>query len=131
MLFVGHSNAALIPLLDLAQRQAGWLPISAMNYVAEYLNMPRIRVYEVATFYTMFNRDPMGKYHVQVCTTTPCMLRGAEDVQHYIEKKLGIKNGETTKDGLFTLSVVECLGACVNAPMLQVRHIPSSIFQEH
>ncbi|OQR73977.1 NADH dehydrogenase-like [Tropilaelaps mercedesae] len=116
----GHSNAALIPLLDLAQRQFGWLPISAMNYVADYLGMARMRVYEVATFYTMFNRDPMGKYHIQVCTTTPCMLRGGEDVQHRIEKKLGIRNGETTKDGLFTLNVVECLGACVNAPMMQV-----------
>jgi len=116
----GHSNAALIPLLDLAQRQFGWLPIAAMNYVADYLKMPRIRAYEVATFYTMFNRDPMGKYHVQVCTTTPCMLRGAEDIQAHIEKKLGIKNGETTKDNLFTLSVVECLGACVNAPMIQI-----------
>ncbi|XP_018495945.1 probable NADH dehydrogenase [ubiquinone] flavoprotein 2, mitochondrial [Galendromus occidentalis] len=116
----GHSNAALLPLLDLAQRQAGWLPISAMNYVAEYLGMPRIRVYEVATFYTMYNREPVGKFHIQICTTTPCMLRGAEDVQAHIEKKLAIKNGETTKDGLFTLSVVECLGACVNAPMLQI-----------
>ncbi|XP_022667910.1 probable NADH dehydrogenase [ubiquinone] flavoprotein 2, mitochondrial [Varroa jacobsoni] len=116
----GYSNAAVIPLLDLAQRQFGWLPISAMNYVADYLKMPRMRVYEVATFYTMFNRDPMGKYHIQVCTTTPCMLRGAEDIQAHIEQKLNIRNGETTKDGLFTLSVVECLGACVNAPMIQV-----------
>ncbi|XP_064489597.1 probable NADH dehydrogenase [ubiquinone] flavoprotein 2, mitochondrial [Ornithodoros turicata] len=116
----GHQSAAVIPLLDLAQRQHGWLPISAMHYVADYLKMPRMRVYEVATFYTMFNRSPMGKYHVQVCTTTPCMLRGAEDIQRVIEKKLGIHDGQTTPDGLFTLSVVECLGACVNAPMIQV-----------
>lgn len=116
----GHRSAAVIPLLDLAQRQHGWLPISAMHYVAEYLGMPRMRVYEVATFYTMFNRSPMGKYHVQVCTTTPCMLRGAEDILAVVEKNLGIGHGETTKDGLFTLSVVECLGACVNAPMIQV-----------
>lgn len=116
----GHRSAAVIPLLDLAQRQHGWLPLTAMHYVADYLGMPRMRVYEVATFYTMFQRNPVGKYHVQVCTTTPCMLRGAEDIQAVIEKKLGIGPGETSKDGLFTLSVVECLGACVNAPMIQV-----------
>ncbi|KFM76843.1 NADH dehydrogenase [ubiquinone] flavoprotein 2, mitochondrial, partial [Stegodyphus mimosarum] len=116
----GHESAAVIPLLDLAQRQYGWLPISAMHYVADMLKMPRMRVYEVATFYTMFNREPIGKYHVQVCTTTPCMLRGAEDVLDRCKKNLGIDVGGTTKDGLFTLSVVECLGACVNAPMIQV-----------
>ncbi|KAH8030247.1 hypothetical protein HPB51_006679 [Rhipicephalus microplus] len=116
----GHKNAAVIPLLDLAQRQHGWLPLTAMHYVADYLGMPRMRVYEVATFYTMFMRQPVGRYHVQVCTTTPCMLRGAEDIQACVERKLGIRPGETTSDGLFTLSVVECLGACVNAPMLQV-----------
>lgn len=116
----GHQAAAVIPLLDLAQRQHGWLPISAMHKVAEILDMPRMRVYEVATFYTMFNRNPVGKYHVQVCTTTPCMLRGAEEVLECVKNKLGIKEGETTKDGMFTVSVVECLGACVNAPMIQV-----------
>lgn len=116
----GHQAAAVIPLLDLAQRQFGWLPISAMHYVADILKMPKMRVYEVATFYTMFNREPVGKYHIQVCTTTPCMLRGAEEVTERIEKNLGIKVGETTKEGMFTLNVVECLGACVNAPMIQV-----------
>lgn len=116
----GHETAAVIPLLDLAQRQYGWLPISAMHYVGDMLKMPHMRVYEVATFYTMFNREPVGKYHVQVCTTTPCMLRGAEDVAERCKKNLGIDVGGTTKDGLFTLSVVECLGACVNAPMLQI-----------
>lgn len=116
----GHEAAAVIPLLDLAQRQYGWLPISAMNYVADMLKMPHMRVYEVATFYTMFNREPTGKYHVQVCTTTPCMLRGAEEVTERCKKNLGIDVGGMTKDGLFTLSVVECLGACVNAPMLQI-----------
>ncbi|XP_067119875.1 probable NADH dehydrogenase [ubiquinone] flavoprotein 2, mitochondrial [Centruroides vittatus] len=116
----GHQAAAVIPLLDLAQRQHGWLPISAMHKVAEILDMPRMRVYEVATFYTMFNRNPVGKYHVQVCTTTPCMLRGAEEVLECVKNKLGVKEGETTKDGMFTVSVVECLGACVNAPMIQV-----------
>ncbi|EDO45969.1 predicted protein, partial [Nematostella vectensis] len=117
----GHEKAAVIPLLDLAQRQHdGWLPISAMNYVADFLNMPRMRVYEVATFYTMFNREPVGKYHVQVCTTTPCQLRNADDLLDTLKSKLGIKEGETSKDGMFTLTVVECLGACVNAPMMQI-----------
>uniref|UniRef100_A0A914GUD4 NADH dehydrogenase [ubiquinone] flavoprotein 2, mitochondrial n=1 Tax=Globodera rostochiensis TaxID=31243 RepID=A0A914GUD4_GLORO len=116
----GHKGAAAIPVLDLAQRQHGWLPISAMHEVARILEMPRMRVYEVATFYTMFNREPVGKYLLQVCGTTPCMLRGAETIIEAIEKKLGIKKGETTADGLFTLQEVECLGACVNAPMVQI-----------
>lgn len=116
----GHKAAAVIPLLDLAQRQIGWVPISAMNRVAEMLHMPKMRVYEVATFYTMFNREPVGKYHIQVCTTTPCMLRNAESIVDVITKKLGISDGETTKDKMFTLTIVECLGACVNAPMMQV-----------
>ncbi|ROT63415.1 putative NADH dehydrogenase [Penaeus vannamei] len=117
----GHRKAAVIPLLDLAQRQVGnWLPITAMHAVAKMLDMPRMRVYEVATFYTMFMRNPVGKYHIQVCTTTPCWLRGSDEVMKVIHDKLGIKVGETTKDGLFTLSEVECLGACVNAPMMQI-----------
>ncbi|KAH7728208.1 Protein F53F4.10 [Aphelenchoides avenae] len=116
----GHKHSAVIPVLDLAQRQHGWLPISAMHEVAKVLQMPRMRVYEVATFYTMFNREPVGKFFLQVCATTPCMLRGAETITETITKKLGIKPGETTKDGLFTLAEVECLGACVNAPMVQI-----------
>uniref|UniRef100_A0A7E4ZRG7 NADH-ubiquinone oxidoreductase 24 kDa subunit n=1 Tax=Panagrellus redivivus TaxID=6233 RepID=A0A7E4ZRG7_PANRE len=116
----GHKAGALMPVLDLAQRQNGWLPISAMNEVARVLKVPRMRVYEVATFYTMYNREPVGKYFLQVCATTPCMLRGAETITETISKKLGIKGGETTKDGLFTLLEVECLGACVNAPMIQI-----------
>ncbi|CAI5451518.1 unnamed protein product [Caenorhabditis angaria] len=116
----GHKAGALLPLLDLAQRQHGWLPISAMHEVARILEVPRMRAYEVATFYTMYNRQPMGKYFLQVCATTPCMLRGAETITETIEKKLGIHAGETTKDGLFTLAEVECLGACVNAPMIQI-----------
>jgi len=117
----GHKRAAVIPLLDLAQRQVGgWLPLTAMHAVATLLEMPRMRVYEVATFYTMFMRNPVGKYHLQVCTTTPCWLRGSDDIMATLKSKLGITVGETTKDGLFTISEVECLGACVNAPMVQI-----------
>lgn len=117
----GHKRAAVIPLLDLAQRQnGGWLPIAAMHHVAEVIGMPRMRVYEVATFYTMFIRNPVGKYNVQVCTTTPCWLRGSDEIVEAIKKKLGINVGETTKDKMFTLAEVECLGACVNAPMVQI-----------
>lgn len=116
----GHQSAAVIPILDLAQRQHGWLPISAMNCVAEILKMPRMRVYEVATFYTMFNREPVGKFLIQICTTTPCMLCDSDSILNAIRSKLGIDVGETTPDGLFTLNEVECLGACVNAPMVQI-----------
>ena len=116
----GHKAAAAIPVLDLAQRQHGWLPLSAMNKVAELLDMSRMRVYEVATFYTMFNREPVGKYHIQICTTTPCMLCNSTGILNCIQSKLGIEVGGTTSDGLFTLSEVECLGACVNAPMVQI-----------
>ena len=119
---VGHQAAAVIPLLDLAQRQHGWLPISAMHVVADILKMPKMRVYEVATFYTMFNRSPVGKYFVQICTTSPCILGGvgSDVILEAIKKNLGIDGGETTKDGMFTLLEVECLGACVNAPMVQI-----------
>jgi NADH dehydrogenase (ubiquinone) flavoprotein 2 len=116
----GHKAAAVIPVLDLAQRQHGWLPLSAMDKVAEVLKMPKMRVYEVATFYTMFIREPIGKYHIQICTTTPCWLQGSDDIVKTLEKELGIHMGETTKDRMFTLSDVECLGACANAPMLQI-----------
>merc|ERR1712212_1032182 len=117
----GHKKAAVIPLLDLAQRQHGnWLPLTAMHEVAKLLNMPRMRVYEVATFYTMFMRNPIGKYHIQICTTTPCWLRGSDEILAAVKDNLGIGVGETTKDKLFTISEVECLGACVNAPMIQI-----------
>merc|ERR1712142_709512 len=117
----GHKRAAVIPMLDLAQRQnGGWLPISAMHHVAEVIGMPRMRVYEVATFYTMFMRNPVGKYHIQICTTTPCWLRGSDEILTAIKENLNIKVGETSKDKMFTLSEVECLGACVNAPMVQI-----------
>jgi NADH-quinone oxidoreductase subunit E len=116
-----RQQSAVLPLLDLAQRQSGgWLPLAAMHYVADMLEMPRIRVYEVATFYTMFQLRPVGRYLLQACTTTPCWLRGSDEIVGACEAKLGIGMGETTADGLFTLIEVECLGACVNAPILQV-----------
>ncbi|CAL8369580.1 unnamed protein product [Boreogadus saida] len=117
---VGHKQAATIPVLDLAQRQHGWLPISAMNKVAEVLEVAPMRVYEVATFYTMFLRQPVGKYFIQICTTTPCMLCNSDSILEALKTKLGIKVGETTPDKMFTLIEVECLGACVNAPMVQI-----------
>jgi NADH-quinone oxidoreductase E subunit len=116
----GRQASAVLPLLWIAQEQHGWLPRAAMDYVAEILEMPPIRVYEVATFYTMFNLRPVGRYLLQACTTTPCWLRGSDDVVGACERKLGIGVGGTTPDGLFTLVEVECLGACVNAPILQV-----------
>ena len=122
----GRQMSASIPLLDLAQRQVGaetntqgWLPIPVMEFVGRELDMPYVRVLEVATFYTMFNRRPVGRYHVQVCGTTPCMLRGSDDVFAACKKR-GLKKGHTTEDGLFTLTEVECLGACANAPMVQI-----------
>jgi NADH-quinone oxidoreductase E subunit len=117
----GRQASAVLPLLDLAQRQhGGWLPRAAMDRVAELLGMAPIRVYEVATFYTMLNLRPVGRYLLQACTTTPCWLRGSEQVVSACEEKLGINVGGTTSDGLFTLVEVECLGACVSAPILQV-----------
>mmetsp|Transcript_5501 Transcript_5501/g.9688 ORF Transcript_5501/g.9688 Transcript_5501/m.9688 type:complete len:279 (-) Transcript_5501:2443-3279(-) len=118
---VNYKASAVIPVLDLAQRQCGgWLPLAAMNKVARILEMPPMRVYEVATFYTMFNREKIGKYNVQVCTTTPCMVRGGYEILKACEDTLGIKVGGDTPDGLFHLMEVECLGACVNAPMIQI-----------
>ncbi|KAH0830518.1 thioredoxin-like [2Fe-2S] ferredoxin-domain-containing protein [Lanmaoa asiatica] len=117
-----YKKAAVIPLLDLGQRQnKGWTSISVMNYVAKLLEMPPMRVYEVATFYTMFNREPIGKNFVQVCTTTPCMLRGSTEILNTVCSHLGgIKPGATTGDGKFTVIEVECQGACSNAPMMVV-----------
>jgi NADH-quinone oxidoreductase E subunit len=117
----GRQASAVLPLLWIAQYQNdGWLPRAAMDYVAKILGMAPIRVYEVATFYTMFNLRPVGRYLLQACTTTPCWLRGSDAVVEASERKLGIGIGGTTPDGLFTLVEVECLGACVNAPILQV-----------
>jgi NADH-quinone oxidoreductase subunit E len=117
----GRQASAVLPLLDLAQRQVGgWLPRAAMDHVARVLDMAPIRVYEVATFYTMFNLEPVGKYLLQVCRTTPCWLRGADKLTETCRRKLGIGLKQTTTDGKFTLVEVECLGACVNAPVVQV-----------
>ncbi|HWK47848.1 MAG TPA: NADH-quinone oxidoreductase subunit NuoE [Stellaceae bacterium] len=117
----GRQASAVLPLLYIAQRQHhGWLPRAAMDRVAVILDMAAIRVYEVATFYTMFNLKPVGKYHLQICTTTPCMLRDSDSVVATCERKLGIHEGQVTPDGLFSMIEVECLGACVNAPVIQV-----------
>ena len=117
----GRQASAVMPLLDLAQRQSGgWLPRAAMDHVADMLDMAPIRVYEVATFYTMYNLEPVGEHVVQVCTTTPCALRGCAAVVDACRSELGIDFGETSEDGKFTLLEVECLGACVNAPMMQI-----------
>ena len=113
--------SALLPLLDLAQRQHNnWLPKAAMSEIAEILDLPMIKVLEVATFYTMYNLYPVGENLLQVCTTTPCWLRGSDDIVSVCKNKLGIGFGETTKDNKFTLLEVECLGACANAPMVQI-----------
>ncbi|MGD9535751.1 MAG: NADH-quinone oxidoreductase subunit NuoE [Alphaproteobacteria bacterium] len=117
----GRQASAVLPLLDLAQRQnGGWLPRAAMDHVASVLSMAPIKVYEVATFYTMFNLKPVGRHLVQLCRTTPCWLRGSEDLRYVAQQELGIGLNQTTADGLFTLVEVECLGACVNAPMVQI-----------
>ena len=117
----GRQQSAVMPLLDLAQRQMGnWLPRAAMDYVADLLAMPRIKAYEVATFYSMYNLKPVGRHFIQVCTTTPCWLVGSEAIVETCKKRLGIGLGETTPDGKFTLIEVECLGACVNAPMMMI-----------
>ena len=114
-------KSGMLPILDLAQRQnGGWLSQEALDYVAEFLRVPAIRVYEVATFYSMFNLQPIGKYFIQVCRTTPCWLRGSDAVTDACRQHLDINLGETTEDRLFTLVEVECLGACVNAPMVQI-----------
>ena len=129
----GRQQSATMPLLDLAQRQiaetgpygdlptgGGWIPRAAMDTIAEIVGVPPIKVYEVATFYSMYNLEPVGKYLIQFCGTTPCWLCGSGPVMETVEKELGIGHGETTSDGYFTLMEVECLGACSNAPMVQI-----------
>ena len=122
----GRQRSAVMPLLDLAQRQVGaetntqgWLPLAVMEFVAAELGMPVIRVVEVATFYFMYNLIPVGKFHVQVCGTTPCMLRGSDDIMAACKSR-GMSKGHTTDDGLFTLTEVECMGNCSSAPMVQI-----------
>ena len=117
----GKHKSALIPLLHMAQDEnGGWLSVDAMDYVAGLLNILPIEVYEVATFYSMFNLKPVGKYLFEVCRTGPCMLNGSDEIIDYIKEKLSIQEGETTPDGLFTLKPAECLGACGYAPMMQL-----------
>lgn len=129
----GREHSAIMPLLDLAQRQVaktgpfgdlptggGWIPRAAMDKIAEICSKPPIKIYEVATFYSMYNLEPVGRYLVQLCTTTPCWLCGSSDVVNACLNHLGIKMGQTTEDGYFTLMEVECLGACTNAPMVQI-----------
>jgi len=124
----GKQKSALLPVLHLAQQEfGGWLDVPVMDYVAGLLKLDPIEVYEVATFYSMYNLKPVGRYMFEVCQTGPCMLRGSDDIIHYIYEKLSIKPGETTKDGLFTLKTVECLGACGYAPMMQM----GKTFREH
>ncbi len=124
----GKQKSALIPLLHIAQEQNnGWLDVPVMDHVAELLHIKPIEVYEVATFYTMFNMKPVGKYVFEVCRTGPCMLNGSDQIIDYIKQKLSISEGETTPDGMFTLKPAECLGACGYAPMMQLgKH-----FKEH
>jgi NADH dehydrogenase (ubiquinone) flavoprotein 2 len=128
----GKQKSAVMPLLDLVQRQiadegakakvpyGGWVPRAAMDHIAQLLDMPKVKVYEVASFYSMYNTAPVGKYLVQVCTTTPCWLCGSDEVVKACKEHMGVGMGESTPDGLFTLVEVECLGACVNAPMVQI-----------
>jgi len=124
----GKQKSALLPMLHLAQQEfGGWLSVETMDYVASLLNLEPIEVYEVATFYSMYNLKPVGRYMFEVCQTGPCMLCGSDDIIAYIGEKLNIKPGETTADGMFSLKTVECLGACGYAPMMQM----GKIFREH
>ena len=124
----GKQKSALLPVLHLAQQEfGGWLDVSTMDYVASLLHIQPIEVYEVATFYSMYNLKPVGKYVFEVCQTGPCMVNGSDNIINYIQQKLNIGIGETTNDGLFTLKVVECLGACGYAPMMQL----GKTYREH
>jgi len=124
----GKQKSAVLPVLHLAQQEfGGWLSPEVMDYVASLLKLEPIEVYEVATFYSMYNLKPVGRYVFEVCQTGPCMIKGSDDIINYITTKLGIKPGETTTDGMFTLKTVECLGACGYAPMMQM----GKYFKEH
>jgi len=124
----GKQKSALLPVLHIAQQEFGnWLDVPVMDYVASLLQLDPIEVYEVATFYSMYNLKPVGRYMFEVCQTGPCMLNGSDDIIQYIYEKLGIKPGETSSDGMFTLKTVECLGACGYAPMMQM----GKTYREH
>ena len=124
----GKQKSALLPVLHIAQEENnGWLIVEAMDYVAELLQLKPIEVYEVATFYSMYNLKPVGRYIFEVCQTGPCMIKGSDEIITYIKEKLGIGVGETTADGMFTLKTVECLGACGYAPMMQM----GKYYKEH
>ena len=119
----GKQQSAVMPLLYLVQEQnENWIPLAAMKYIAKFLSMPYIKVYEVATFYSMFNLSPVGKYFVQVCTTTPCMIRGAKKITDICKKNISQNQNELSKNNLCSWTEVECLGACVNAPMMQINN---------
>ena len=114
-------ESSIMPLLSMAQSQnQGWLPKKAIEYVSDFIDVPEIKVLEIATFYSMYNLSPVGKFHIEVCTTTPCMLRGSDSMVDLCKKKLGLEIGEITDDNLFSLGRVECLGACVNAPVIKI-----------
>ncbi len=116
-----YKESSIMPLLSLAQNQNnGWLPKKAIEYISDFLEIPEIKVLEIATFYSMYNLSPVGKFHIEVCTTSPCMLRGSDEILSFCEKKLAIQVGDISKDKMFSLSRVECLGACVNAPIVKI-----------
>ena len=118
-----RKKSAVMPLLYLAQRQnQNWIPLAAIKYVAKYLSMPYINVYEITTFYSMYNLSPVGKYFVQVCTTSPCLLRGADKITKVCKNKISPNQNEISKNGKCSWTEVECLGACVNAPMIQINN---------
>ena len=116
-----YRESSIMPLLSIAQNQNnGWLPKKAIEYVSGFLEVPEIKVLEIGTFYSMYNLSPVGKFHIEVCTTSPCMLRGSDDILSFCEKKLAVQTGGITKDNMFSLNRVECLGACVNAPVVKI-----------
>ena len=116
-----YKESSIMPLLSIAQNQNnGWLPKKAIEYVSSFLEIPEIKVLEIATFYSMYNLSPVGRFHIEVCTTSPCMLRGSDEILSFCEKKLAVQVGEISKDKMFSLNRVECLGACVNAPIVKV-----------
>ncbi|MEL0246100.1 MAG: NADH-quinone oxidoreductase subunit NuoE [Alphaproteobacteria bacterium] len=116
-----YKESSIMPLLSIAQYQNdGWLPKKAIEYVSKFLNVPEIKVLEIATFYSMYNLSPVGKNHIEVCTTSPCMLRGSDEILVKLKKLTGISTGEISKDCVFSLNKVECLGACVNAPVVKI-----------